>query len=130
MKQSQPVTQVSLTNPLRISFCISAAFAAAAVGLPNWLIKVLGRWSSDCNQLYICTPQNVYCLLRHTWATFFLLNLALLFVWGGYLLHKYQCQLSLAAISPSFVFANLVVQFNTLLCLFLSNPACAGGVSS
>jgi len=39
-------------------------------------------------------------------------------------------RLSLAATSPSFVFANLVALFNTLLCLFLSNPARAGGVGS
>jgi len=41
------------------SFRIGAASAAAAAGLPDWLIKVLGRWSSDCYQLYIRTPQNV-----------------------------------------------------------------------
>ena len=41
------------------SFRIGAASAAAAVGLPDWLIKVLGRWSSDCYQLYICTPESV-----------------------------------------------------------------------
>ena len=41
------------------SFCIGAASTAAAAGLPDWLIKVLGRWSSDCYQLYIRTPKNV-----------------------------------------------------------------------
>jgi len=41
------------------SFHISAASTAAAAGLPDWLIKVLGRWSSDCYLLYIRTPQNV-----------------------------------------------------------------------
>ena len=41
------------------SFRIGAASTAAAAGLPNWLIKVLGRWSSNCYQLYICTPKNV-----------------------------------------------------------------------
>ena len=41
------------------SFRIGAASTAAAAGLPHWLIKVLGRWSSDCYQLYIHTPQNV-----------------------------------------------------------------------
>ena len=41
------------------SFRIGVASAAAAVGLPDWLIKVLGRWSSDCYQLYICTPELV-----------------------------------------------------------------------
>ena len=38
------------------SFCIGAALVAAAAGLPDWLIKVMGRWSSDCYQLYIRTP--------------------------------------------------------------------------
>ena len=38
------------------SLRISAASVAAAAGLPHWLIKVLGRWSSDC-WLYIRTPQ-------------------------------------------------------------------------
>lgn len=41
------------------SFRIGAASAAAAAGLPDWLIKVLGRWSSDCYQIYIRTPQSV-----------------------------------------------------------------------
>ena len=38
------------------SFHIGAASVAAAAGLPDWLIKVMGRWSSDCYQLYIRTP--------------------------------------------------------------------------
>ena len=38
------------------SFCVGAASTAAAAGLPDWLIKVLGQWSSDCYQLYIRTP--------------------------------------------------------------------------
>ena len=38
------------------SFRIGAGSVAAAGGLPDWLIKVMGRWSSDCYQLYIRTP--------------------------------------------------------------------------
>ena len=30
------------------SFQIGAATSAAVVGLPSWLIKTLGRWTSDC----------------------------------------------------------------------------------
>ena len=41
------------------SFHIGPASAAAAAGLPDWLIKVLGRWSSDCYQIYIRTPESV-----------------------------------------------------------------------
>ena len=38
------------------SFRIGAATTAAAAHLPPWLIKVLGRWSSDCFEKYIRTP--------------------------------------------------------------------------
>ena len=41
------------------SFCIGASSTAAAAGSPDWLIKVLGRWPSDCYQLYVGTPCNV-----------------------------------------------------------------------
>ena len=37
------------------TFPIGAASTAAAVGLPDWLIKIMDRWSSDCYQLYIRT---------------------------------------------------------------------------
>ena len=39
------------------SFRIGAATTAASVGLPPWLIKTLGRWSSDCFERYIKCPQ-------------------------------------------------------------------------
>ena len=40
------------------SFRIGAASVVADASLPDWLIKVLGRWSSDCYQLYVRTPQS------------------------------------------------------------------------
>ena len=42
------------------SFRIGAATTAAAAGLPAWLIKSLGRWSSDAYQTYIqCQPETL-----------------------------------------------------------------------
>ena len=41
------------------SFRIGAATTAASANLPSWLIKVLGRWSSDCFERYIKTTPSV-----------------------------------------------------------------------
>ena len=41
------------------SFRIGAATTAAAVGLPDWQIQALGRWSSDCHTRYIRTPRSM-----------------------------------------------------------------------
>ena len=42
------------------SFRIGTATTAAAAGLPAWLIKSLGRWSSDAYQTYIqCPPETL-----------------------------------------------------------------------
>jgi hypothetical protein len=38
------------------SYRIGAATTAASAKLPSWLIKTLGRWSSDCYERYIQTP--------------------------------------------------------------------------
>ena len=38
------------------SYRIGAATTAAAAKLPSWLIKTLGRWTSDCYERYIKIP--------------------------------------------------------------------------
>ena len=48
------------------SFRIGAATSAAAAGVPAWLIKVLGRWSSDCYERYIRTPQETLLAIPKT----------------------------------------------------------------
>ena len=40
------------------SYRIGAATTAAKANLPPWLIKTLGRWSSDCYERYIKTPSS------------------------------------------------------------------------
>ena len=40
------------------SYRIGAATTAASAKLPSWLIKTLGRWSSDCYERYIRVPQS------------------------------------------------------------------------
>lgn len=42
------------------SFRIGAATAAAAANIPTWLIKALGRWSSDCFERYVRTPVSTF----------------------------------------------------------------------
>ena len=69
-----PLTRTALTSHLRRllrqqgldetlyashSFRIGAATAAGSAGLATWLIKTLGRWSSDCYERYIRTPKDV-----------------------------------------------------------------------
>ncbi len=52
------------------SFRIGAATTAATAGLPDWKIRMLGRWLSDSYQIYIRTPpdqlQAVPALLAKT----------------------------------------------------------------
>ena len=66
--------------------------AAAAAGLPDCLIKVLGRWSSDCYQLYIhssSTKRSHVCRTSYG-ARYLILVNTCLFRSGGYLLRTYQ----------------------------------------
>ena len=39
------------------SFRIGAATTAAAKKIPVWLIKSMGRWASDCYEVYVRTPE-------------------------------------------------------------------------
>ena len=53
------LTETGVANSSRFmshSFRIGAATTAAEVGVPAWLIKTMGRWSSDAYQQYIRTP--------------------------------------------------------------------------
>ena len=62
VKEVQTLLEMSGVNPLHFnghSFRIGAATAAAAAGLPSWLIKNLGRWTSDCYERYVRTPASV-----------------------------------------------------------------------
>ena len=40
------------------SFRVGAATTAASLGFPDYLIKALGRWSSEAYQVYIKLPQH------------------------------------------------------------------------
>ena len=42
-----------------IGYRIGAVPTAASVGLPPWLIKTLGRWTSDCYERYIQCPHSL-----------------------------------------------------------------------
>ena len=51
------------------SFRIGAATSAGAANMPSWLIKTLGRWTSDCYERYIKTPVTTLCQATRQLAT-------------------------------------------------------------
>ncbi len=73
-KTGSPLSRTSFTQDIRAllsksglsssefaghSFRIGAATSAAAAQMPSWLIKTLGRWTSDCYERYVRTPDSV-----------------------------------------------------------------------
>ena len=56
--QSRGITASAYTGH---SFRIKAATTAAARGIPDFLIKTLGRWESAAYTVYIRTPQSTLC---------------------------------------------------------------------
>ena len=75
------------------SFRIGSASTAAAAGLPDWLIKVLSRWSSDCYQLLYCPP-------HREWPVCHISNFFQ--AWGDTCFTRISGGLSLTATSPGF----------------------------
>ena len=68
----------NINNPISShSFRIGAATTAASANIPSWLIKQLGRWNSNCYQIYIRIPDSTIdntctllaktMLYSHTW---------------------------------------------------------------
>ena len=60
--ETRQLLSISGFNPSQYaghSYRIGAATTAASVGLPPWLIKTLGRWSSDCYERYIQCPHSL-----------------------------------------------------------------------
>ena len=70
------------------SFWYWRCLSAAAAGLPDLLLKVLGGWSSDCYQLYIRTPGTMLLSKHQEWPVCHISNLFSGF--EGYTLRMYQ----------------------------------------
>ncbi len=51
------------------SFRIGAATAAASMETPEWLLKLLRRWSNSCYQSYIRIPEQAIHMVQKKLAT-------------------------------------------------------------
>ena len=59
--------KVFIQTPNLVKFRIGAATTIASVGLPQWLIKTLRRWSSDCYGRYVqCPPSFLFGVSRQS----------------------------------------------------------------
>ena len=58
------ICSLDSSNIASHTFCIGAATSAGAVGLPDWLSKVLGSRKSNAYQTYIKTPKEAIYFLR------------------------------------------------------------------
>ena len=45
---------------------IGAAIAAAAVGVPTHVVKMLGQWNSHASMLYTRTPRETLAAVSHS----------------------------------------------------------------
>uniref|UniRef100_A0A1X7T7A2 Tyr recombinase domain-containing protein n=1 Tax=Amphimedon queenslandica TaxID=400682 RepID=A0A1X7T7A2_AMPQE len=50
------------------SFRIGAATSAAQAGVPDNLIKAMGRWNSEAYQVYIQSPPSVLAAVALSWS--------------------------------------------------------------
>ena len=73
---SSPASAGPGKQPLcRLQFWIGAATTAAERGIPDSIIKVLGRWKSDAFQTYIRMPRPVVGVVIWTAVSSYMFNL-------------------------------------------------------
>ena len=68
LKETLQSSGIDATRYSSHSFRIGAATTAAAAGIPDRIIKTLGRWSSNCYQRYIQLPLSTLTSIPGTMA--------------------------------------------------------------